>query len=97
MVANELTKRGVAVFYDQDEKIAARMWGKDLGDYLDYIYRQGSRFCVMFVSAAYGGKHGRATSAAVRWREVARATMTTAYQLGLTTPSLMGSVRQPPT
>lgn len=56
MVASELTKAGVAVFYDQDETIAAGIWGKDLGDYLDYIYRQGSRYCVMFISAEYADK-----------------------------------------
>lgn len=42
------------VFYDEDE--TANLWGKDLAEHLDYIYRKASRFCVMFVSEAYAKK-----------------------------------------
>ena len=55
-IASELKNAGLVVFYDQDEDIAAKMWGQDLAEYLDYIYRQGSRFCLMFISADYAEK-----------------------------------------
>lgn len=54
MVAGGLKERGVKVFYDNDETV--KLWGKDLAEHLDYIYRKASRFCVMFVSAAYAKK-----------------------------------------
>ena len=56
LIATELKKAGLEVFYDQDEDIAPKLWGRDLGEYLDYIYRQGSRFCLMFISADYAEK-----------------------------------------
>jgi hypothetical protein len=55
-IASELKQAGLDVFYDQDEDIAPKLWGRDLGEYLDYIYRQGSRFCLMFISADYAEK-----------------------------------------
>jgi hypothetical protein len=51
-----LKDAALKVFYDQDEDIAAILWGRDLGEVLDYVYRQGSRFCVMFISADYASK-----------------------------------------
>ena len=56
LIASELKKAGLAVFYDQDQDIAPTLWGRDLGEYLDYIYRQGSRFCLMFISKDYAEK-----------------------------------------
>jgi hypothetical protein len=56
LIASELKRAGLKVFYDQDEDIAPKLWGRDLGEYLDYIYRQGSRFCLMFISADYAQK-----------------------------------------
>jgi TolA-binding protein len=56
LIAGELKKAGLKVFYDQDEDIAPRLWGRDLGEYLDYIYRQASRFCLMFISSDYAEK-----------------------------------------
>lgn len=56
MVAAELKAAGLRVFYDQDDEIIPKLWGKDLGEYLDYIYREGSRYCVMFISADYAAK-----------------------------------------
>lgn len=51
-ISAELKSVGLAVFYDQDREIAAtKLWGRDLGEYLDYIYREGSRFCLRFISA----------------------------------------------
>ncbi len=55
-IAMALKDAGLNVFYDQDEDIAASLWGRDLGEVLDYVYRQGSRFCVMFISADYAAK-----------------------------------------
>lgn len=55
-IATALKEAGLKVFYDQDKDIAARLWGTDLGEYLDYVYREGSRFCLMFVSADYAQK-----------------------------------------
>lgn len=55
-IATELKKAELKVFYDQDEDIAPQLWGRDLGEYLDYVYRQGSRFCLMFISADYASK-----------------------------------------
>lgn len=54
MVAGGLKERGVKVFYDNDETV--KLWGKDLAEHLDYIYRKASRYCVMFVSEAYARK-----------------------------------------
>jgi hypothetical protein len=56
LIARELKQAGLDVFYDQDEDIAPKLWGRDLGEYLDYIYRQGSRFCLMFISSDYAEK-----------------------------------------
>lgn len=55
-IAVALKDAGLKVFYDQDEDVAASLWGRDLGEALDYVYRQGSRFCVMFISADYAAK-----------------------------------------
>jgi hypothetical protein len=54
MVAGGLKEHGVRVFYDNDETV--KLWGKDLAEHLDYIYRKASRYCVMFVSEAYARK-----------------------------------------
>lgn len=54
MVADGLKKSGLRVFYDRDEK--GKLWGKDLAEHFDYVYRLGSRYCVMFISEAYAKK-----------------------------------------
>jgi hypothetical protein len=51
-VANYLTEHGVAVFYDKFEEVD--LWGKDLVEHLDSVYRTGAKFCVMFISKDYG-------------------------------------------
>jgi hypothetical protein len=53
-VARHLTELGVSRFYDTDEQ--ADLWGKNLVEHLDQIYRKDSRFCVMFISEAYARK-----------------------------------------
>lgn len=55
-IAASLKDAGLDVFYDQDKDIAPKLWGRDLGEYLDYIYRKGSRFCLMFISEDYASK-----------------------------------------
>ena len=50
-VATYLNKHGVIVFYDKNEQ--ATLWGKDLTEYFDTVYRKMGRFCVMFVSESY--------------------------------------------
>jgi hypothetical protein len=54
MVARELSAQGVRVFYDEDAKIT--LWGKDLLEHFDRIYRKASRYCVMFISEHYARK-----------------------------------------
>lgn len=53
-VARHLSELGVSRFYDTDEQ--AELWGKNLVEHLDQIYRHDSRFCVMFVSEHYARK-----------------------------------------
>jgi len=53
-VANALAASGLRVFFD--EFFEAELWGKDLGDYLDEVYRRRSRFIVIFVSKEYKEK-----------------------------------------
>lgn len=50
-VANELTNRGVRVFFDEYAEV--ELWGKDLYSHLDDIYRNAARYCVLFVSRHY--------------------------------------------
>jgi len=54
MVAGGLKARDLRVFYDADEEV--ELWGKDLVEHFDHIYREASRYCVMFVSEAYARK-----------------------------------------
>ena len=53
-VAAELIERGIRVFYDKHEE--ATLWGKDLYEHLDYIYRKAARFSVLFASRHYAAK-----------------------------------------
>lgn len=70
-VARELRSRGVRVFYDKYER--ANLWGKDLYEHLDNVYRESARFCVLFVSAHYARKlwttHERKSAQARAFRE----------------------------
>ncbi len=54
MVARGLEAASVRCFYDEDEKV--KLWGKDLVEEFDRIYRRASRYCVMFISADYARK-----------------------------------------
>lgn len=70
-VAEALRQLGVRVFYDRHEEVA--LWGKDLYEHLDYIYRRAARFCVVFVSRHYAEKiwtnHERKSAQARALRE----------------------------
>ena len=53
-VAAELKKAGILVFYDAYEEVD--LWGKDLYQHLDKIYRSDANYCVLFLSKAYASK-----------------------------------------
>jgi hypothetical protein len=53
-VASILRESKIRVFYDEDEEIS--LWGKDLGDELDEIYRLRSRYVILFISHHYANK-----------------------------------------
>jgi TIR domain len=50
-LANHLKDAGFAVFYDSF--YPEMLWGKDLVEFFDDIYRKQARYCVMFVSPEY--------------------------------------------
>lgn len=50
-VASFLRASGVRVFYDEFEQV--KLWGKDLVETLDEVFRLRSEFVIMFVSIAY--------------------------------------------
>ena len=50
-VAEALRSNGIRVFYDDFER--TELWGKDLGEYLDQVYRSKAEYCVIFVSKHY--------------------------------------------
>jgi hypothetical protein len=52
-VAAFLREQDVRCFYDKYEETT--LWGKDLAEHLDKVYRS-ARFCVMFISSHYGTK-----------------------------------------
>ena len=47
-VADYLRSQRVRVFYDQYEEVS--LWGKDLAEHFDFVYRRSGRYCVMFIS-----------------------------------------------
>ncbi len=53
-VAAFLEPNNVRVFYDEFEEVS--MWGKDLAEHLDDIYRNKARYCVIFISNQYANK-----------------------------------------
>lgn len=50
-VADHLREHDVAVFYDKYERV--ELWGKDLYQHLDEVYRLQAHLCVIFVSSNY--------------------------------------------
>jgi hypothetical protein len=53
-VAEYLRSKDVKVFYDGFEE--ANLWGKDLAEHLDSIYRHSGKYCVIFISEYYAEK-----------------------------------------
>ncbi|WP_415640171.1 toll/interleukin-1 receptor domain-containing protein, partial [Paenibacillus taichungensis] len=53
-IADLLRKSNIRVFYDMYETVS--LWGKDLYTHLDEIYRNKSKYCVMFISEHYKQK-----------------------------------------
>jgi hypothetical protein len=53
-VASALKASDARVFYDRYEE--ASLWGKDLLEHFDSVYRNDGRYCVMFISKAYAEK-----------------------------------------
>jgi hypothetical protein len=49
-----LRRNGVRVFYDAWEQ--SNLWGKDLYQHLDAVYRTAARYCLIFVSKHYVAK-----------------------------------------
>jgi NACHT domain/TIR domain len=50
-VSDKLNKEGLKYFYDEENTVY--LWGKNLYEELNQIYREESRFCVMFISKHY--------------------------------------------
>lgn len=53
-IAEALKIKGIFVFYDSYEE--ANLWGKDLYVHLTHIYRDNSKYCLMFISKYYAQK-----------------------------------------
>ena len=53
-VADELTRHGVRVFFD--EYVEAELWGKNLYERLADIYSSRAKYCIIFASEAYAAK-----------------------------------------
>jgi hypothetical protein len=50
-LATSLKSNGVRVFYDEFFK--STLWGKNLYQHLQQIYKEKARYCIVFVSEAY--------------------------------------------
>jgi internalin A len=53
-LAELLKKRGIRFFYDSYEQ--ANLWGMDLYQHFQSVYRDDARFCVIFLSKSYAKK-----------------------------------------
>lgn len=53
-VAKFLKSNGVKQFYDGYEEVS--LWGKDLVEHFDRVFRISGRYCVMFISEPYARK-----------------------------------------
>lgn len=70
-VAKQLEKMAIRVFYDKYE--AAELWGKNLYDHLEDVYKNKARFTVIFISKHYAKKawtnHERKSAQARSFKE----------------------------
>jgi hypothetical protein len=53
-LADQLISKNVKVFFDERER--AELWGKDLYQHLQKVYRDMARYCVILISEAYARK-----------------------------------------
>jgi hypothetical protein len=53
-VAEFLKENRVSFFYDKYEE--ATLWGKELTEHLDRVFRGNARYCIMFISKNYAEK-----------------------------------------
>lgn len=53
-LANALRQAGVTVFYDRYKQ--AELWGKDLYQHLQKVYRDEAQYCVILISQYYASK-----------------------------------------
>ncbi len=53
-IANAIRLKGMSVFYDKYEE--ADLWGKDLYVHLTKVYKDYSKYCLMFISESYARK-----------------------------------------
>lgn len=53
-VADELLKLQISVFYDEYEEV--NLWGKDLYQHLNGVYKDRCQYCVIFISKHYAEK-----------------------------------------
>lgn len=69
--ANLLMQKKVTVFYDKYEQ--SDLWGKDLYEKLDEVYRKQAKYCVIFISKHYEKKlwtnHERKSAQARAFKE----------------------------
>jgi hypothetical protein len=65
-VADCVKSKGVRVFYDRDEE--ANLWGKNLAEHFDLVYRVSGRYCVIFLSKHYAEKLWSGTNGSLLWR-----------------------------
>ncbi len=54
IIAKSLKDKGVDVFYDKFK--TAELWGKDLYQYLNNIYKNEAKYCIVFISKSYQKK-----------------------------------------
>lgn len=53
-VADYLVSKGIKVFYDKYEQVD--LWGKDLYQHLNTVYKKKANYCVIFISKHYAEK-----------------------------------------
>lgn len=66
-----LESNNISVFYDKNEQVD--LWGKDLYEKLDQVYRTQAKYCVIFISQSYRDKlwtnHERKSAQARAFKE----------------------------
>jgi TIR domain len=50
-VAQYLRKKNVSIFYDENAQV--HLWGKDLAEHFELLYRRSGKYCVIFISKEY--------------------------------------------